>query len=121
MGPDKQTGVRPFNCIACQDPESLQFLDETTRRAWHCGWLSEEEWLCEVAEFPSHANYTGDVCPGRLMSLPIVREAEIAVIAFRAGQLSVFYPGREAAVLIATMELNSAVSQYEREQLETPR
>lgn len=83
----------------------------------HCGWMREDEWIGEHGEYPPIAGYNGRCCPGRLMSLSLIREAEVGVGAFRNGQLREYFPDQEAAVLQAVMELHGAFNVYESEQM----
>lgn len=83
----------------------------------HCGWMEESTWIDEHGSYPPIAGYNGACCPGRLMCLPIVREAEVGVAAFRRGSLAIYFPESEASALCAVMELEAAFNRFEAEQM----
>lgn len=112
MGPNPETGVRPFQCGSC-----LEDIDYETRRTWHCGWIDESEWSDGVPMYPVVPGYEESICPGYMLTKPFVNEAQIAVAALRLGQLSEYYPDEQACVKMAAMELHGAYNIYEAEQL----
>lgn len=107
---DEVSGKLPLDCASCE-------FDDVTKRSMHCGWMDESTWIGEHGEYPPIAGYDGACCPGRLMCLPMIREAEIGVSAFRNGSLGLYYPESEASVLAAVMELDAAFNRFEAEQI----
>lgn len=134
LRPDAETGVEPFTCFDCRTPGRLGFLDLEVRRAWHCGWLSRQEWTPGPAELPTRfgdIDYTlrerdengqvsdrpVDVCPGYFKAQAAAAEADMATAALRHGELGRFFPGDENVVMEAAMVLDAAQSSWEAHQM----
>jgi len=101
------------------------------KRAYHCGFIDEDEWHAEyggpmfLGAPPHHVdlvNYPNGeprpkvYCPGYLARLPVVQEAWRAYDARKDGLLPVLYPRTELVILEATDEVMRAIRRHENSQ-----
>jgi len=98
------------------------------KRAYHCGFIDEDEWHEEysgppyLGTPPHHVdlvNHAGGeprdkaYCPGYLARLPLVQEAWRAYDARKDNLLTALYPRTELVILEATDEVMRALRRHE--------
>lgn len=110
----------PFDCLACQDPESKVFMPPEVRAGWHCGWMERDEWTHFTIERGElEGNFVlpdgghPDICPGYLAALPQMREAASALWALRKNVLSEYHPNPSSLLLDAVKQLDQSYAAYE--------
>lgn len=110
--PDEDAPQGRFVCGTCE-------VDDGTRAAWHCGWISRSRWAVP-AQLPADlggAPYKADVCPGWLTRQQAVCDGAHAYAAMKAGCLAQYYPEGEQVVLDAAMECQRAFNAAESERI----
>lgn len=115
MLPNADAPQGTFNCKAC-----LETTDEGTRAALHCGWMEEDKWAKGPAEIPKKFGsyeYDLDVCPGRIVRTDAVTEGTLAYGASQNGQLAVYFPEQENAVLEAATTVQAAFNEFDAERV----
>ena len=119
--PDPKTGIAPYDCDGCRDPDSQVYQTEDTRRSWHCGFLPREEWTTQYHNDPNAFDGAWempdgsacDQCPGYVARLRSVREAIDATWALRRGVLTLYHREPSALLLDALRVADHAFSQRE--------
>jgi hypothetical protein len=117
-------------------------MNETVRRSWRCGYLDRDEWtepcmlprpiagphkgrfalgsiddpiLLELPLDENDPDGPAEVpcCPGYLVGLTTVREAGLAAMALKHGELSTYFPDGENAVLDAASAMLASWNAFE--------
>lgn len=105
-----------FDCGACQDPQSSMYQPDVMKRAWHCGWMDESEWMAGRPEVPTHfgdEKYEENVCPGWLIAQPLVQEIAMAHRSFEKGNWDAMYPQAANALCEGVECFSSIVDGYQ--------
>lgn len=116
-------GQTLFDCESCRET-----LDERGRRAWHCGWMAQSEWLepCELPPMVGESTAMTAVdpagpCPGWIVRQPAVLDGARATMALRQSELRTFFPGEQHAVIEAAEAGLQAFNAYEAARLKRTR
>jgi len=97
-----------LNCSDCESSKDVE-----TRSGMNCGRLPPEKRRPQMPPFPE-----ASVCPGYLISLPLVAEAARALAWRRDGQLSLLYDETPTPLLRDAVDvLDVAAKEQEREEL----
>lgn len=125
LGSDPKSGVAPYDCRTCRDPDAtVGYMPDEVRAGWHCGWMDRNEWTALTLtpdmfegglEMPDGT--ACDVCPGYLRLLPQVSEAREACWALRKNVLPVYFPDASDVLLEAAKVLDQSFAEYEARRL----